>query len=260
VAEKARGFSGQATAREFESPELAPALSVPQGNPLQSIATVVKLTQKLYAAYPNMVKGADAALAQMGHSDGVARTQGEVAAYPWTPALLAGIADKRNGNQMVSDVLPGGAQLAFFLSDQPATSEAQMDTEAVDMSSQKKLPVLTPQQAVTIANQVGELARQITQVKSEMGKAIETGKKLAALAKSFATAQVGDDQKAEMEVKRQTVLAIKKALDEPFKAFNVYAIRTGNAALNWVEKSGATYGTIASAKPAAPNAEAPAKA
>lgn len=263
VAAKVQSAQGQPSAREIDDQQLAAALFVPGGNPLNGMLSVSKVAKGLAAAYPKMLQAADAAVSQLTNTTGLTQTDSEsTTAYPWTPQLLQGWASNQNGNRLMSDVLPGGMILEFFISDQVQHSSAQMDQE-VEAPSNVKLPVLSAPQAGTVAKQVLELAGIAKQSKAEVAKAQAVGKKLAQVAQSFASrADMEDgDARQKAEFTRGAVLAIKKALEEPFKSFNVYAIRTGNAALSWAEKSAALYGAgAAAAKPAAPAAEAPAKA
>jgi hypothetical protein len=263
VAAKAQALQGQPSVRQIEDQSVAEALFVPGGNPMNGLVGLQKVAQGLYKAYPQMLQAAESTIGQLSHADGFINV-GEDAkfAYPWTAQMLSGWASEANGNRLMSAVLPGNMRLEFFISDDVGNSEAVLD-QIGDVNAKAALPVLSAPQAGTVANQVAAIAALVKQSKQEISKAVAAGQKLAQVARNFSMLNnVSQDEsvKAKADAARQAVLAIKKALDEPFKSFNVYAIRTGNAALNWVEKSAAVYGAAApaAAKPAA--GEVPAKA
>ena len=271
VMAKAKAIQGQPSTREITDAGLIESLFVPGGNPMNALNDVLKTASGLYAAYPSMVGHAAKTIAQFKQPDGSTSLAGS-AVYPWTPELIQGVAPRKaqgdNGGMVYeSNVLPGGKVLAFNISQNAGQCSAELDHDEQQVGN-AKLPVLSPPQAGQICDMVLKLAGQVKQSKAAVAKSIEAQKQLAEIAKAFMSINQQDPQAGErndLEAKREGVLAIKKALEEPFKSFNVYALQTGAAALKWVNASAAAYSAQAQsgapAKPAAPAAgQAPAKA
>jgi hypothetical protein len=181
---------------------------------------------------------------------------------PWGNSLTQ-IAKQRgaeDGMQVfATEVLPGNQEIVFKIAqgENLGDSSAGMEEAQGASNAVSKLPVLSLPQAGTLAKQVAELAAIVKEAKRDLGAAAGTIKQLAQLAQKYAGQQGEGNEGA--ETTKHAILGIKKALEEPLKEFNIYALRTGNAALTWVEASLKQYGAKAAA-PAAAGGEAPVKA
>jgi hypothetical protein len=261
LAQQAQSTQGQPGAREIDNSQIAEALAIGGRVDVNGIAKLAATAKALYAGYEGMLNSTTT-MAQ-GFASG--NVQAKLTA-PWAPEVMK-IAKQRgseDGMQVfASDVLPGNQEIVFKIADgeKLGDSSAGMDEAQGAGNVTGKLPVLSQPQAGTVAKQVAELAATIKQAKKDIGLAAGVMKQLAEAARKFATQgdQVHQDGEGNLqEASKAACLGLKKALEEPFKEFNIYALRTGNAALNWVEASLKQYGAApAAAKPA--GGEAPAK-
>jgi phiKZ-like phage internal head proteins len=259
LAQQAQSTQGQPTAREIENGQIAEALAIGGRVDVNGIAKLAATAKGMYAAYPEMLKFAQG-MAQ-GFESGELKAS---LSWPWSNEVLK-VAKQRgseDGLQIyASDVLPGNQEIIFKIAsgDRLGDSSAGMDEAQGAGNVPQKLPVLSQPQAGTVAKQVAELAATIKSAKQQLGQSAAVIKQLAALAKKYASmGESGEGEGVSNETSKATLIGLKKALEEPFKEFNIYALRTGNAALNWVDASLKQYGAApAAAKPA--GGEAPAK-
>ncbi|BDD79853.1 hypothetical protein [Burkholderia phage FLC9] len=265
LAQQAQSTQGQPTAREVDNAQVAEALAIGGKVDVNGLAKLGQTAKALYAGYEKVLSFATST-AKMGQGQDGASLGGMTITSPWGNAVMS-IAKQRGSEDgfqvFASDVLPGNQEIVFKIGNDSNMGEstAGMDEAQGAGNVQSKLPVLSLPQAGTVAKQVAELAAIIKTAKNSIGAAAGVIKELAATAKKFAAqeGQSADTSGPSPENTKQAILGVKKALEEPFKEFNIYALRTGNAALNWVDASLKQYGAApAAAKPA--SGEAPAKA
>lgn len=271
LGEAAAATEGSPSVREFEDESVARALVIDGKVPADASAVkaVVAFAREMYRGYPQSVAACDklAALVDQALQSGDMETlhaeasKIQAAEDSFGPLLKH---QRQEGDVSVreTDVLPGNMVVQLEIDPEAMERGAGLKVGVVEAekareASNAKVQTLNQAAVQDIAKAVGELAKLIKEAKAEVAKSAAVKKKFIELGKKIAS--MNADEKPYLRDLRVVVTSAIGGLDQPFKDFNVYALRVGAAALAYGQKSLSQYST-ALPQVGKPAGEAPVKA
>lgn len=100
------------------------------------------------------------------------------------------------------------------------------------------VPALSQENAKSVCDDIGKLADLILSSKASIDKASGAKTRIVKAAAKIGALKVTDEEAAQLKVFQQTASGLSKFIDQPFAAFNNYALQSaGKALLDQVEQS-----------------------